>query len=100
MATLQTGTRLGPYQILAPLGEGGMGVVYRAVDVRLDRPVAVKILRSDITTDSEHKQRFIHEAKAASALNHPNIVTIYDIGQSSDNDFIVMEYVEGRTLDE
>jgi serine/threonine protein kinase/Tfp pilus assembly protein PilF len=77
-----------------------MGEVYRACDVRLDRPVAVKILRPEVTGDLERKQRFIHEAKAASALNHPNIVTIYDIGETDGTDFIVMEYVDGKTLGE
>ena len=74
--SLAPGARLGAYEVVSLIGSGGMGDVYRACDVRLDRPVAVKILRRGITGDLERKQRFIHEAKAASALNHPNIVTI------------------------
>jgi serine/threonine protein kinase len=98
--SLAPGARLGVYQVVSLIGIGGMGEVYRACDVRLDRPVAVKILRPEITGDLERKQRFIHEAKAASALNHPNIVTIYDIGETDGTDFIVMEYVDGKTLGE
>jgi serine/threonine protein kinase/Flp pilus assembly protein TadD len=94
------GARLGAYEVISLLGIGGMGEVYRARDVRLDRPVAIKILRPEITGDLERKQRFINEAKAASALNHPNIVTIYDIGETDGTDFIVMEYVDGRTIGE
>ena len=86
------------YEILAPLGEGGMGRVYRAVDSRLGRPVAVKLLRADSTVSEERRKRFIHEAKAASALNHPHIITIYDIGRDGDVDFMAMEYVAGPSL--
>ena len=86
------------YEILEPLGEGGMGVVYRAVDTRLGRPVAVKLLKPDRTIDGETRQRFVQEARAASALNHPHIITIYEIGQSDGVDFIAMEYVAGSTL--
>ena len=86
------------YEILDRLGEGGMGTVYRAVDTRLDRPVAVKLLREESTASNENKQRFVQEAKAASALNHPHIVTIYDIGQDEGVDFIAMEYVVGASL--
>lgn len=92
------GKTLGHYRIEAKLGEGGMGVVYRAFDTHLDRPVAIKILRADATTSPERKRRFVHEAKAASALNHPNIVHIYDIGTSEGTDFIAMEFVAGKTL--
>jgi serine/threonine protein kinase len=88
------------YLIEEKLGEGGMGVVYRARDTRLDRPVAVKVLPHDKVADPERKRRFIQEAKAASALNHPNIITIYDIDQAEGTDFIVMEYVDGETLDD
>jgi len=77
------GQTLGHYRIEAKLGEGGMGLVYRAFDTHLDRPVAIKILRADATTSPERKRRFVQEAKAASALNHPNIIHIYDIGLSS-----------------
>ena len=86
------------YEILAPLGEGGMGVVYRAVDTRLGRPVALKLLHREQGVDPERKKRFIQEARAASGLNHPNIITIYEIGEDGDHDFIAMEYVAGRSL--
>ena len=91
---------LGHYRILGKLGQGGMGVVYKALDTRLDRPVAVKILPPDKVADPERKRRFVQEAKAASALNHPNIVTIYDIGSDSGMDYLAMEYVTGKTLDD
>ncbi len=93
------GQALGHYRIEAKLGEGGMGVVYRAFDTHLDRPVAIKILRADATTSPERRRRFQQEAKAASALNHPNIVHIYDIGSSGGTDYIAMEFVDGKTLD-
>jgi Tol biopolymer transport system component len=86
------------YEILEPIGEGGMGRVYRAVDSRLGRPVAVKLLRPDIAMSAERRKRFIHEAKAASGLNHPHIITIYDIGRDGDIDFMAMEYVAGMSL--
>jgi eukaryotic-like serine/threonine-protein kinase len=89
---------LSHYEILAPIGEGGMGVVYRAVDTRLGRPVAVKLVRPEGTISQESRKRFIHEARAASALNHPHIVTIYDIGHDGGVDFIAMEYVTGTSL--
>jgi eukaryotic-like serine/threonine-protein kinase len=97
---LMIGQALGHYRIEAKLGEGGMGVVYRAFDTHLDRPVAIKILRADATTSPERKRRFVQEAKAASALNHPNIVHIYDISSSGAMDFIAMEFVAGKTLDQ
>jgi serine/threonine protein kinase len=93
------GQQLGSYQILSLLGAGGMGVVYRARDTRLNRSVAIKVLPADKVSDPERKRRFIQEARAASALNHPNIITIHDIGSESGIDFIVMEYVAGKTLD-
>src|SRR5689334_21662332 len=93
------GQVLGHYRIEAKLGEGGMGVVYRAFDTHLDRPVAIKVLRADATTNAERRRRFQQEAKAASALNHPNIVHIYDIGLSGSTDYIAMEFVAGKTLD-
>jgi eukaryotic-like serine/threonine-protein kinase len=91
---------LGHYQIVEKIGAGGMGVVYKARDTRLDRPVAIKVLSAEKVADSDRKRRFVQEAKAASALNHPNIVTIYDIDQTDGRDFIAMEYVPGKTLDE
>src|ERR1044071_2452815 len=94
------GQALGHYRIEAKLGEGGMGVVYRALDTHLDRPVAIKILRADATGNAERKRRFMQEAKAASALNHPNIIHIYDISSSEGTDFIAMEFVAGKTLDQ
>ena len=93
------GTRLSHYEILATLGAGGMGVVYKARDTRLDRLAALKILGS-ATADEERRRRISQEAKAASALNHPGIVTIYDIARDGAVDFIAMEYVRGKTLDE
>ena len=92
--------RLDHYRIESKLGEGGMGVVYKARDTRLDRLVAIKVLPPDKVADPARKQRFVQEAKAASALNHPNIVTIHDIRFHEGMDFIVMEYIEGQTLDE
>ena len=90
----------GRYEILEKLGEGGMGVLYRARDTRLSRTVALKLLRSDRLDDPDRRERFVREARAASALNHPNIVTVYDIDQTPDGaDCIAMEYVEGRSLD-
>src|SRR6058998_2138671 len=97
---LSTGTQLGPYEIVAPLGAGGMGEVYKARDTRLGREVAIKVLPADRMADEERKRRFIQEARAASALNHPNIVTIYDISQAGGADFLVMEYVRGKTIDQ
>jgi Tol biopolymer transport system component/serine/threonine protein kinase len=96
---LVAGAKLGPYEILAPLGMGGMGEVYKARDPRLDRLVAIKILLSDKLADAKRRQRFVQEAKAASALNHPNIITIHDIGNVDGMDFIVMELVNGESLD-
>jgi serine/threonine protein kinase len=95
-----TGESLGHYRVLEKLGQGGMGVVYKALDTRLDRPVSLKILPPDRVADPERKRRFIQEAKAASALNHPNIVTIYDIGSHNGVDFIAMEFIDGKTLDQ
>ena len=86
------------YRIIEPLGAGGMGVVYLAEDVRLHRKVAVKVLPPQFTDDPDRVHRFEQEARAASALNHPNIVTIYDIGQADADRFIAMEFVAGRTL--
>jgi eukaryotic-like serine/threonine-protein kinase len=95
---LTSGTRLGPYEILAPVGAGGMGEVYRARDTRLGREVAVKILSSHLSSDSDLKQRFEREARAVSLLTHPNICRLYDVGSQDGTAFIVMEYLEGETL--
>jgi len=94
------GKTLDHYQITEKLGEGGMGVVYKARDTHLDRFVALKVLPPEKVSDPERKRRFIQEAKAASALNHPSIITIYDIDQADGIDFIAMEYVAGKTLDQ
>ena len=96
--TLICGTRLGPYEILAPVGAGGMGEVYRARDTRLGRDVAVKILSTHLSSDPDLKQRFEREARAVSLLTHPNICCLYDIGSQDGTPFIVMEYLEGETL--
>jgi predicted ATPase/serine/threonine protein kinase len=92
------GTKLGPYEIQSPLGAGGMGEVYRARDTRLNREVAIKILPAAFAADSDRLRRFKHEACSASALNHPNIVTIFELGQDGPNHYIAMELVEGKTL--
>jgi len=94
------GRQIRSYQILSVLGAGGMGVVYQARDTRLKRLVAIKVLPADRVSDPERKRRFVQEARAASALNHPNIITIYDIGNEGGVDFIVMEHVQGKTLDQ
>ena len=94
------GKTLGHYKVTERIGAGGMGVVYKARDLHLDRFVALKILPAEKVADPERKRRFVQEAKAASALNHPNIVTIHDITQEGGTDFISMEYVEGKTLDQ
>jgi len=98
--TLAAGTKLGPYEILTPLGAGGMGEVYRARDTRLGREIAVKVLPDELAADRERLMRFEQEARAASALNHPNILTVYDVGSESGRSFIAMELVEGRSLRE
>src|SRR5271154_5671120 len=97
---LAAGTRLGPYEIVGPLGAGGMGEVYRARDARLDRTVAIKILPAEFSADSEQLHRFEQEARSASALNHPNIITIHELGQDGSTRYIAMELVEGNTLRE
>ncbi len=93
-----TGRRVSHYEITDTLGEGGMGVVYRARDTRLNRAVALKFLAQETGPGAERHRRFIHEAQAASALNHPNIITIYDVGSADGQDFIAMELVTGRSL--
>ncbi|MGH9843102.1 MAG: protein kinase domain-containing protein [Blastocatellia bacterium] len=99
-AALPAGRRIGHYRIVSRLGAGGMGEVYLAEDTQLDRQVALKLLPAEFTADAERVRRFIREAKAASALNHPNIVTVHEIGQSEGLHFIVAEYVDGQTLRE
>jgi serine/threonine protein kinase len=96
--SILTGRRLGAYQLQALLGRGGMGEVYRARDTRLERDVAIKILARNQVADPERKRRFLQEARAASALNHPNIVTLHDIASDDGVDFLVLEYVRGRPL--
>ncbi|MBI3666062.1 MAG: serine/threonine protein kinase, partial [Acidobacteria bacterium] len=95
---LAPGARLGPYEILAPIGAGGMGEVYRAKDTRLDRTVAIKVLPEHLAANAESRQRFEREARAVSSLNHPHICTLHDIGHQDGIDFLVMEYLEGETL--
>jgi hypothetical protein len=96
----ELGSQVGPYRILERLGAGGMGEVWRAHDARLGRDVALKVIAPGKTDDPERKRRFVQEARAASALNHPGIVTIYDIGSAGELDYIAMELVQGRTLDD
>ena len=96
--SLTEGTRLGRYQIRSPIGAGGMGEVYLADDTILKRPVAIKVLAGDYTQNEERLQRFEREACTASSLNHPNIVTIYEIGSEAGYHFIATEYVEGESL--
>src|ERR1700684_1482997 len=95
---LTAGTRFGPYEIVSPLGAGGMGEVYRAKDTRLDRTVAIKGLPAHLSADPELRLRMEREAKAISALQHANICTLYDIGTQDGTNFLVMEYLDGQTL--
>src|SRR5438128_3040614 len=97
---LSPGARLGPYEVQAAIGAGGMGEVYRAKDTRLDRVVALKVLPSDLSSNPERRQRLEREARAISRLSHPHICTLYDIGHQDGVDFLVMEYVEGETLEQ
>jgi Tol biopolymer transport system component len=96
--TLTPGTRLGPYEIVAPLGAGGMGEVYRAKDSRLGREVAIKVLPQHLSANPEVRARFEREARTVSALNHPHICVLHDVGREGDTDYLVMELVEGETL--
>ena len=101
LMTPSPGTQLGPYEIVSQLGSGGMGVVYEARDPRLKRTVAIKLLPPDLTRDETAKQRFLQEAKAASALDHPNICTIFEINETDDGQlYLVMGHYEGETLKE
>jgi serine/threonine protein kinase len=96
--TLAAGSRLGPYEILSPLGAGGMGEVYRARDTRLERTVAIKVLSSHLSASPEIRQRFEREAKTISQLSHPHICALHDVGREGDVEYLVMEYLEGETL--
>jgi serine/threonine protein kinase len=95
---LSSGSRLGPYEIVAPLGAGGMGEVYRAKDTRLERTVAIKVLSSRLSPSPEVRQRFEREAKTISQLSHPHICALYDVGREGETEYLVMEYLEGETL--
>src|SRR6476659_3730227 len=95
---LTAGSTVGRYHVLGLLGSGGMGEVYKAVDPVLDRPVAVKVLRPELSGDPERLSRFLHEARAASALNHPNILTIHEAGDQDGSRFLVSELVDGESL--
>src|SRR5436190_18652211 len=96
--TTVAGTRLGPYEIIGPLGAGGMGEVYRARDTRLGRDVAIKVMPASLTSNAEVRARFEREARTVSSLNHPNICTLFDVGRDGDTDYLVMELVDGETL--
>ncbi|MGH9650015.1 MAG: serine/threonine-protein kinase, partial [Terriglobales bacterium] len=97
---IASGTRFGPYEILAPAGAGGMGEVYRARDTRLDRAVAIKVLPAHLSQNEERRQRFEREARLVSSLSHPHICTLHDVGQQDGVDFLVLEYLEGATLEQ
>jgi serine/threonine protein kinase len=98
--SIKAGTKLGRYEIISQLGKGGMGEVYLCKDIKLDRRVALKILPSELAASRERMLRFVQEAKAAAALNHPNVAHVYEIGEHEGWNFIAMEYVEGTTLRE
>jgi len=95
--TLSAGARLGPYEIVSPIGAGGMGEVYRARDPRLNREVAIKVLPASFSDDADRLRRFEQEAQAAGALNHPNIMVVYDIGSHDGAPYVVGELLEGRS---
>ena len=95
---LTPGTRIGPYEIVAAIGAGGMGEVYKAEDTRLHRTVAIKVLPSSLAADPDRRQRFRREAEAIAALDHPHICVLHDIGRHDGTDFLVMEHLEGETL--
>src|SRR4029077_18852152 len=95
---LAAGSRLGPYEIVGHLGAGGMGIVYRARDPRLDREVAIKVLPDDVVRDPERLSRFEREARAAGALDHPNVIAVHDLGSEGGTPYVVTELLEGETL--
>jgi serine/threonine protein kinase len=97
-AALAPGARLGPYEILAPIGAGGMGEVYRARDTRLGRDVAIKVIAFDVSSDSDRLRRFEQEARAVAALNHPSILSVYDVGTEAGAPYVVFELLEGESL--
>src|SRR6201987_2309040 len=97
---LSPGTRLGPYEIIAPLAAGGMGEVYRARDTRLDRTVAIKIVPAGLASDPQFRERFDREARVISQLDQPNICSLYDVGEQDGVSFLVMQYLEGETLEQ
>src|SRR5271163_675975 len=97
---LAPSTKLGPYEIQSPLGAGGMGEVYRALDTRLDRTVAIKVLAAHLSSSPELKQRFEREARSVSSLNHPHICQLFDVGSQNGADYLVMELLDGETLAE
>src|ERR1044071_2353537 len=96
--SLSAGSRLGPYEVLEPIGAGGMGEVYKARDTRLERTVAIKVVPEHLSKDPEVRQRFEREAKTISSLSHPHICALYDVGSQDGVEFLVMEYIEGQTL--
>ena len=96
--TLNPGSKLGAYQIQSAIGAGGMGEVYRAIDTRLNRTVAIKVLPGHLSESPEAKERFDREARAISALNHARICTLYDVGHQDGTDFLIMEFLEGESL--
>src|SRR6201988_2653223 len=98
LLTVVTGTRIGRYEIRTRIGEGGMGEVYLAQDTELERTVALKVLPGDVASDQQRMNRFVQEAQAVSALNHPNILTIHEIGQAADTHFISTEFIDGEPL--
>ena len=96
-ASLESGTEIGPYRIESAIGQGGMGVVYRALDTKFDRPVAVKFVSGDFT-DAVTRERFRREARTASSLNHPHILTVHDLGEFNGRQYLVTELIDGGTL--
>src|SRR5437867_6414950 len=98
--SMTAGTRLGPYEIAAKIGVGGMGEVYRARDTRLDRTVAIKVLPEALAADPQFRDRFEREARAISSLSHPHICTLFDVGHQDGTNYLVMEYLEGETIEQ